>query len=135
MGDKIDFIFNEAAAKTIKTYRLLKKMSLEDVVKKMKNPVSRQSLYKYENNLARMKNSVFIDICNALNLDAKTAYKRINEFASELEEQEKLTNSIYNKNNNSSVYTSFLNNFDLLTDEDIAIVKTILENRTNKKSN
>ena len=65
--ENIDSIFNEIAAQTIKKYRKEKNMSLEDVTKNMKNPISRQALFKYENNLARMKNSIFSDICQALN--------------------------------------------------------------------
>lgn len=89
MEENIDSSFNEAVAKTIKTYREMRNMSLEDVVKKMNNPVSRQSLFKYENNLARLKTSTFLDICQALNLEPQTAYKRINEFAYRIDEEKK----------------------------------------------
>lgn len=75
----IDYLFNEIASKTIKRYREEKKMSLEEVVKKMKNPITRQSLFKYENNLARMKTNIFIDICNALNIDPDEVFSEINE--------------------------------------------------------
>lgn len=85
MENNVDYIFNKAVAKTIKTYRTMKHMSLEDVVKKMKNPISRQSLFKYENNLARIKTQTFLDICHALNLDPQKAFRVINEFASEME--------------------------------------------------
>ena len=76
--ENIDSIFNEIAAQTIKKYRKEKNMSLEDVTKNMKNPISRQALFKYENNLARMKNSIFSDICQALNLDTNEVWKEIN---------------------------------------------------------
>jgi len=76
--DNIDYKFNEIASKTIKRYREIKGLSLEDVVKKMKKPISRQSLFKYENNLARMKNSTFNDICNALDIDANEVFSEIN---------------------------------------------------------
>ena len=75
--ENIDSIFNEIAAQTIKKYRKEKNMSLEDVTKNMKNPISRQALFKYENNLARMKNSIFSDICQALNLDTNEVWKEI----------------------------------------------------------
>ena len=78
MEDNIDYKFNEIAAKTIKKYREKKNLSLEEVVKKMKNPISRQSLFKYENNLARMKNSTFNDICSALNIEPTEVYDEIN---------------------------------------------------------
>lgn len=79
--NSIDYIFNEIASKTIKEYREKKQLSLEDVVKKMKNPISRQALFKYENNQARMKESTFIDLCNALNIDPKDVFYEINEKA------------------------------------------------------
>lgn len=75
----IDYLFNEIASKTIKKYREEKGLSLEDVVKKMKNPISRQSLFKYENNLARMKNNIFIDICQALKIDPNEIFTEINK--------------------------------------------------------
>lgn len=74
----IDYLFNEVASKTIKKYREEKKMSLEEVVKKMNNPISRQSLFKYENNLARMKTSTFIDICKVLLIDPNEVFEEIN---------------------------------------------------------
>lgn len=76
--DNIDYKFNEIAAKTIKKYRELKNLSLEDVVRRMKTPISRQSLFKYENNLARMKTSTFNDICSALNIDVNDVFEEIN---------------------------------------------------------
>ena len=87
MENNIDYIFNSIAAKTIKKYREKLGYSLEEVVKKMKNPVSRQSLYKYENNLARMKTNVFIDICNALGINSSDIFKEINEITTKFAEQ------------------------------------------------
>lgn len=78
-SNNLDSAFNEVAASVIKKYRIAKQMSLEDVVKKMNNQISRQSLYKYENNLARMKNNIFIDICNALNIDSAKVFQEINQ--------------------------------------------------------
>lgn len=75
----IDYLFNEIASKTIKKYREQKGMSLEEVVRKMENPISRQSLFKYENNLARMKNNIFIDICQALCIDPNEIFTEINQ--------------------------------------------------------
>lgn len=79
MEYNIDYLFNEIAAKTIKKYREKLGLSLEEVAKRMKTPISRQSLYKYENNLARMKNTIFIDICNALKIDPAEVFQEINE--------------------------------------------------------
>lgn len=77
--DNIDSKFNKIAAQIIRKYREQKGLSLEEVTKKMKTPISRQSLYKYENNLARMKNHIFIDICNALGIDPNKIYNEIND--------------------------------------------------------
>lgn len=77
--DNIDSKFNKIAAQIIRKYREQKGLSLEEVTKKMKTPISRQSLYKYENNLARMKNHIFIDICNALGIDPNEIYNEIND--------------------------------------------------------
>ena len=44
MENNIDSIFNNVASKKINYYRLKKGYSLEKVVNKMKNPVSRQML-------------------------------------------------------------------------------------------
>lgn len=79
MENNIDYKFNEIAAKTIKKHREEKGLSLEEVVKKMKNPISRQSLFKYENNLSRMKNSTFNDICNSLGVNPLEVYNEINK--------------------------------------------------------
>lgn len=78
INDNIDSKFNKIAAQTIRKYREEKKLSLEEVSKKMKTPISRQSLYKYENNLARMKNNVFINICYAIGVDPNEIYNEIN---------------------------------------------------------
>lgn len=78
INDNIDSKFNKIAAQIIRKYREQKNLSLEEVTKKMKTPISRQSLYKYENNLARMKNHIFIDICNALGIDPNEIYDEIN---------------------------------------------------------
>lgn len=101
----LDNIFNEVTARTLKKYRLKAGMSLEEVVNKMKKPLSRQSLYKYENNQARIKNTTFIDICNALNLNPKNIYYEINE--------EVVKNAInFIKNNDDGYQLSFYDCFD-----------------------
>ena len=84
MENNIDSIFNNVASKKINYYRLKKGYSLEKVVNKMKNPVSRQMLFKYENNLARMKNSVFNDICNALEVNPIQVMQEINRETNEM---------------------------------------------------
>lgn len=76
--ENLDFQLNQIASNIIKEKRLNKGYSLEEVVRKMNNTISRQMLFKYENNLARMKNKVFQDICNALNLDSSVVWEEIN---------------------------------------------------------
>lgn len=77
--ENIDDIFNIITGKILKKHRLEKKYSLEEVAKKMKTDITRQSLFKYENGKARIKVSTFIDICYALNLEPENVYKEINE--------------------------------------------------------
>lgn len=108
--ETLDLLFNETASKTIKKYREEANMSLEDVVSKMKNPVSRQMLFKYENNLARMKNKVFIDICNALNINPDEVFYEINSksisFANQLSNQigQEVDIPLINKNTKEVIY-------------------------------
>lgn len=112
--ENIDYIFNEVASKTIKRYREEKNMSLEEVAKKMKTPISRQSLFKYENNQARMKVNIFMDICTALNVNANEAFKEINEqslfLASKLSQEQKspIDFNIFNsKDGASTIATAY----------------------------
>lgn len=79
--ENIDEIFTIATGQILKKYRKEKKYSLEDVTKKMKNNITRQSLFKYEKGIARMKLDIFIDICNVLNLSPADIFKEINEQA------------------------------------------------------
>lgn len=76
--ENLDYQLNKIASNIIKEKRLNKGYSLEEVVKKMNDTISRQMLFKYENNLARMKNKVFQDICYALGLDPSDVWEEIN---------------------------------------------------------
>lgn len=76
--NSIDAIFNQVVSYTLKKYREKSGMSLEEVSRKLANPISRQSLFKYENNLARIKNNTFIDICNVLKLNPDEIFTEIN---------------------------------------------------------
>ncbi len=76
--DNLDYQLNKIASTVIKEKRLNKGYSLEEVVKKMNDSISRQMLFKYENNLARMKNKTFQDICKALGLEPSTVWNEIN---------------------------------------------------------
>ena len=83
-NENIDWLFNMATAHVLKQYREKSGLSLEEVVQKMKKPISRQSLFKYENNLARIKNNTFIDICNVLDVDPDEAFSEISSLPLEL---------------------------------------------------
>ncbi len=76
--ENLDYQLNKIASNIIKEKRLSKGYSLEEVVKKMNDTISRQMLFKYENNLARMKKKVFQDICCALGLDPSSVWEEIN---------------------------------------------------------
>lgn len=114
-NDSIDFLFNEVAAKTIKKYREKKGMSLEEVVSKMKSPISRQALFKYENNQARMKNSTFIEICEVLGLDPKIVFREINDksrnLAGRISEISKTPNffDVFDENGNKETMVAIAN--------------------------
>ena len=77
--ENIDYLFNKATSIILKKYREKSGLSLEEVAKKMSIPITRQSLFKYENNLARIKNNVFIDICKVLKINPNKVFDEINE--------------------------------------------------------
>ena len=155
MDENIDFLFNKIASETIKKYRKKKNMSLEDVVSKMRNPITRQSLFKYENNKARMKRETFIDICNVLKIDPSEVFQEINNmastFASEISKNSNfpIFYSEINKDGkeehkaifaNNKIYNDFFNNPDKYIEKknNSYIVKSdyLLENQKNNfKSN
>ena len=64
--ENLDYQLNKIASIVIKEKRNKKGYSLEDLANKLNNIVTRQSLYRYENNEARMKNNIFKKICLAL---------------------------------------------------------------------
>ncbi len=68
-NNPIDNDFHKVISDAIKQARKNKGYSLEAVVKKMKTPVSRQALYKYEQNKDHLKRENFKDLCNILDLN------------------------------------------------------------------
>ena len=76
--ENLDKKFNEIYASIIKKARLEKKYSLDDVVEKMNHIITKQSLYRYENNEARMKKSIFNEICKVLDLNPEILHDDIN---------------------------------------------------------
>ena len=76
--DNLDSKLNSIASQVIKEKRTDKGLSLDEVVSKMNNIITKQSLFRYENNEARMKNSIFKEICFALNLSPQDVWNEIN---------------------------------------------------------
>lgn len=76
--DNLDYQLNKIASTIIKEKRLKKGYSLEDVVNKLNNIITRQSLYRYECNEARMKNKIFKKICLALDENPNDVWNEIN---------------------------------------------------------
>ena len=138
----IDVLYNRVAAKTIKMYRQNLGLSLEEVVKKLNNPISRQMLFKYENNLARMKNKTFIDICKALNLDIQKVWEEINVKTLNLS-FDFITKKYTNKNSNKTLKQRellFDKSKKILSESDWKIIEFIMNNaikthEENKKQN
>ena len=76
--DNLDYQLNKIASIVIKEKRLKKNYSLEELANKLNNIVTRQSLYRYENNEARMKNNIFKQICLALDENPNDVWDEIN---------------------------------------------------------
>lgn len=76
--DNLDYQLNKIASIVIKEKRQQKGYSLEELANKLNNIVTRQSLYRYENNEARMKNNIFKKICLALNENPSDVWNEIN---------------------------------------------------------
>lgn len=76
--DNLDYKLNEIASKVIKEKRIKRGYSLEDVCNKLNNIITRQSLYRYECNEARMKNEIFAKICLALDEEPQNVWNEIN---------------------------------------------------------
>lgn len=76
--ENIDYTLNKIASQVIKEKRLEKKYSLEELANRLNNIITRQSLYRYENNEARMKNNIFKKICLALDEDPNDVWDEIN---------------------------------------------------------
>lgn len=76
--DNLDYQLNKIASIVIKEKRQQKGYSLEELANKLNNIVTRQSLYRYENNEARMKNNIFKRICLALDENPADVWNEIN---------------------------------------------------------
>ena len=76
--ENLDYQLNKIASIVIKEKRLKKGYSLEELANKLNNIITRQSLYRYENNEARMKNNIFKKICLALGENPSEVWEEIN---------------------------------------------------------
>lgn len=77
-NNTLDDDFNAVISSNIKNKRIEKGYSLEDVVSKMKvNQVTRQALYKYEQNKNHMKRETFKEICSIIDLDPNEVMKQL----------------------------------------------------------
>lgn len=76
--ENLDYQLNKIASNIIKEKRLKKGYSLEELANKLNNIVTRQSLFRYETNEARMKNTIFKQICLALDEDPNNIWNEIN---------------------------------------------------------
>lgn len=77
-NNTIDDDFHIVISNNIKQNRIKKGYSLEDVVSKMKvNQVTRQALYKYEQNKNHMKRETLKEICSIVELDPNDLVKQI----------------------------------------------------------
>lgn len=76
--ENLDYQLNKIASIVIKEKRLKQGYSLEELANRLDNIITRQSLYRYENNEARMKNNIFKKICLALNENPSNVWEEIN---------------------------------------------------------
>lgn len=76
--ENLDYQLNKIASSIIKEKRIKKGYSLEELADKLNNIVTRQSLFRYESNEARMKNTIFKKICLALGEDPNEIWIMIN---------------------------------------------------------
>ena len=76
--ENLDYQLNKIASIVIREKRNKKGYSLDDVIKKLNNIITKQSLCRYENNEARMKNSIFKKICLALDENPSEVWEEIN---------------------------------------------------------
>ena len=73
----IDSLLNKIVGETLKKERERKNLSLEQLAEKV-NRVSRQTLSTYETGRSKIRVDMFIDICNALGINATELFDEIN---------------------------------------------------------
>lgn len=130
--ENLDYQLNKIAASVIKEKRLAKGYSLEELSNKLNNIVTRQSLFRYESNEARMKNNIFKKICLALDEDPTTVWNEINSRL--LNNLSLNTTSEESPNNiDNDLQILFINNKDLLTKDDEDMIRSVIEKRIKNK--
>lgn len=73
----MDSLLNKIIGETLKKYRELKGYSLEELSNKIDNKVSRQTLSTYEFGRSKIKISMFVDICKALDVEPNDMLEEI----------------------------------------------------------
>lgn len=77
--ENLDYELNKIAAQIIRSKRKSKGYTQDEVIEKMDNIITKQSLFRYEQNDARMKNNIFNKICLALDEDPRDIWEEINK--------------------------------------------------------
>ncbi len=65
----VDTDFNIIIGKVLKEKRIEKGWSLLELSRKLKNKVSRQTLFHYENGETKIRRNIFIDLCKIYNIE------------------------------------------------------------------
>lgn len=74
----MDSMLNKIIGDTLKKYRESKNMTLEQLSNKLNNKVSRQTLSTYETGRSKIKISMYLAICEVLQLDPSEVFDEIN---------------------------------------------------------
>lgn len=129
----LDYQLNKIASIVIKEKRLTKNYSLEDVVNKLNNIITRQSLYRYENNEARMKNNIFKKICLALGENPADVWNDINNrFLQDLKHETDEDINNYKKISTENINIYIDKEKDLTAKDVLDVNKKLMEELENK---
>lgn len=101
--ENLDNKFNQEVGSILKKHRIERGYSLEELAKKLNNTITRQALFKYENNEARIKIKTFKEICKALNLEPDDIIEEI---------AQNTYISIYKKFDDKNTYKKNFDNID-----------------------
>lgn len=103
-SNSIDDDFNYFIGRMFREKRIEKRYSLENVSKKLKKPVTKQMLHKYEANISHMKRETFIDLCIILDINPRVILEQCFRYL--------LYNTTYNTKweIKDALYNSFIEN-------------------------